>query len=124
MALCSVLAELRSEGTIRSMSPSFRGVSIRPVISVEQGNAESETTFMRGSGHTAGSRSFMRNPNEVSESFHDPGQLCLHQMMQPSAAKQMVPVTKTECNHPLYIAFWRSALDGCITYMHHQEFTH
>jgi hypothetical protein len=80
MVLCSVLAGLRSEGTIRSMSPSFSGVKMRPVISVEQKNAESETTFMR-------------NPSDVSESFHDPEQLCLHQMMQPSAAKQMVHVT-------------------------------
>ncbi|KAE9268964.1 hypothetical protein PF008_g30987 [Phytophthora fragariae] len=64
----------------------------------------------------AGSSIFVLKPNDVSLSFQDPGQLCLHQMMQPSAAKQMVPVTKTECNHPLYIAFCMSALDGCITY--------
>jgi len=115
MTLCKVLADLRSDGTIRSMSSSFSGVKIRPVIAVEHGKAESDTPFMRASGQYFESSSFVRNPREVSESFHDPGQLCLHQMMQPSATKQVVVVTNTECSQPLYMAFWRSALDGCIT---------
>jgi hypothetical protein len=89
---------------------------MRPTIATEHGKAESETTFMRESGHNPGSRSFERNSGDVSESFHDPGQLCLLQIMQPSAAKQIVPVTRTVCSHPLYIAFCKPPLDGCLTY--------
>ncbi|KAE9355324.1 hypothetical protein PF008_g4098 [Phytophthora fragariae] len=86
---------------------------MRPIMLVEHGKAESNTTVIRVSGQRVGSSNLERKANEVSESFHDPGQLCLHQMMQPSSAKQIVPVTKTVCNHPLYMAFCKSAFDGC-----------
>ncbi|KAE9055590.1 hypothetical protein PF010_g32096 [Phytophthora fragariae] len=64
-------------------------------MAVEHGKAESDATFIRVSGQYAGSSNLARKPSEVSESFHDPGQLCLLQMIQPSAAKQIVPVTNT-----------------------------
>jgi len=116
MALWIVLAELLSDGHSRSRSPSLSGVRMRPAIAVEYGNAESDTTFILVSGQKAGSCSLVRKPSDVSESFHDPGQLWRHHPMHPSAAKQIVPVTKTECSQPLYMAFCRSALDGCWTY--------
>ncbi|KAG2789603.1 hypothetical protein PC129_g18760 [Phytophthora cactorum] len=48
---------------------------MRPTIAEEHGNAESDTTFMRVSGPNLGSSSLLRKPSEVSESFHDPGQV-------------------------------------------------
>ncbi|KAG6616221.1 Histone-lysine N-methyltransferase [Phytophthora cinnamomi] len=86
----------RNDGKILSKSPSLSGERIRPTMAVEQRKAEADTTFMRSSGQTFGSVSFVRNSSDVSESFHDLGQLCLHLMMLPSAAKQIVPVAKTE----------------------------
>ena len=80
------------------------------------GKAESETTPYRWSGQSSRSSSLSRKPADVSASFHEPGQLCRHQMTQPFAAKQIVPVTNTECSQPLYMAFSMSAFDGCCTY--------
>ncbi|KAG2784381.1 hypothetical protein PC129_g13963 [Phytophthora cactorum] len=68
---------------------------MRPIRAVKHGNAESDTTFVAVSGQNSGSSNFDRNSKDVSESFHGPGQLCLLQMIQPSAAKQIVPVTNT-----------------------------
>jgi hypothetical protein len=93
------------------MSPSFSGVNIRPVIAVEHGNAESETG--------------VRTESRVEELHAEaeggtrvvprPGAVVLAPDGEPSTAKQMVPVTNTECSQSLYMAFWMSALDGCIT---------
>lgn len=107
MVLCIVRAALLRDGKMRSRSPSFKGVRMQPAIVVEHGKVESDTTFILVSGQSMGSNNLVRSPSDVSESFHDARQLCLHQIMQPSAAKQSAPVTKI-CNQPLYIAFCSS----------------